>query len=82
MSDESRNKGDRRHPSLGEIAIVVSLLMQLMVVVWGAAVLKTSVDGLTLLFAELKLDVKSVQADLTQLKIDVKVANAKSIKGN
>ena len=67
---------DRRHASMGEIVAIFTLLLQLAAIIWGAAVLTSSVKQLGNAFEELKEDVGTIQKDINSLKIDVGVMKA------
>lgn len=75
-----RNAGlvyDRRHVSLPALIAIITLILQLGALVWGAATLKSSVDNLSVLAREMQKDIRNVQTDMSALKVDVGILKAK-----
>lgn len=72
-TDEHRSPGDRRHPSLTDVAVIVGLSVQLAAIVWGASALKSSVDSLRDTMVTMSQQMKETQNTVVDLKVDVSV---------
>lgn len=72
-TDEHRSPGDRRHPSLTEIAVIVGLSVQLAAIVWGASALKSAVDSLQATMITMSSQMRETQGAVVDLKVDVGV---------
>ena len=65
-----RGRGDRRHLSLTDAAVLFTLLLQVAAIVWGAATLTATVRQVTSEVRDARAEVRSLSDRTGQLSID------------
>lgn len=68
MGDDAM--GERRQITLREIAMMVTLLLNFGALVWGAATISNTVNSLKGTVQDLNLTVRTITADMNQIKMD------------
>lgn len=71
---------DRRHASPTEVAGVVTLILQLLALVWGAAKLSSAVDNLQSSVSAMQGDMRAMSGNLQALTTDVRVLQSSVTK--
>ncbi len=75
-----RETGDRRHLSLAQVAVVVAMLAQLAALVWGAATINASVDGLTKSMILVTRQIETTQTAVNALSVTVGILKDRADK--
>jgi hypothetical protein len=71
LGDIQRQRGDRRHLSITQVAVVLGMLAQLAALVWGAATLSASVNSLRETMIIVTTQINAIQTTVNAQSVEL-----------